>query len=113
MNVYDIDRIAFNGLYVTQEVYSNGIETEMYLKSCEYCSANGHLILKDIMNITDEDSEELGINVHYENFVNEPLDYYTVDMLRAKGYAMPFRGYLVSKMVELGWIVLEVKQVSV
>lgn len=72
-----------------------------------------YLELKPLSSITDEEHKEILENPIYntEKSVqkNKIGNYYTSDIaitdyLRSKGYALPFMGISVKKLVEFGWI---------
>ncbi|MCT4086648.1 hypothetical protein HZP82_04560 [Elizabethkingia anophelis] len=80
-----------------------------------------YLELKSINDISDEDAEELGgllgwkhpqeYRKHFlENHTHgDSLEQFEVDFLREKGYALPWMGLSVEKLIEYGWVKLKEK----
>ena len=91
-----------------------------------------YLELKPLSSITDEDAIEVAIQNKFDNKDSEAckrmcadlldwalnpqkyplrpkamLPYTTSDYLRSKGYAVPYNGLSVEKLIEYGWIKLQ------
>lgn len=115
------DRIAFNGLYVEQEVFRQltfPIGVAIQLKPHLIGSLFGsQLYLYSLNDITDEDLEGLCTvnNVKYvQSLRHEYLEDLrsisvnntcsgTIDFLRSRSYLVSFRGYSVEQILEMGW----------
>ena len=101
------EKESFMAQYWGQNIYIE--ETLPKLKfyvNTQTIESNGYLELKSLANMSDEDAEELGINVNYEKFNEEALDYITVDLIRQKGYAFGWRQYSVEYLVKKGIVKL-------
>lgn len=67
-----------------------------------------YLSLKPLSSVSDEDAIECGydglesftINHQNPNF----LDLYSADLLRSRGYALPWMGLSVDELEQAGWI---------
>lgn len=84
---------------------------------------NGYLELKPLEDITDEDFNLItndGI-MNPDPSIGDPVftfevgglrlsDLTTTDFLRSKGYALPWMGLSVEKLVEYGWVKLKEKK---
>lgn len=83
--------------------------------NCNALSAK--LILTDIKNITDDDTKLLGYQNSDEFFLKkclliydnwcDNLSYKNVDILRTKGYALPYLDSSIEQLLEYGWIELK------
>jgi hypothetical protein len=82
-----------------------------------YCSKNGLLRTERVSLVEYSFSNNiLGIEIHSPDYSSQliPKDYFSIeslpakyiDYLRSKGYAIPYRGLSVEKLVEYGWVVL-------
>lgn len=128
------NKAAFFALYWGQKVMVANIDNPNYFDSKEKESAElrveinnvtlgqqWFLRLKSLKSITDEDAKVCLHDMYKEAMPNVPsyskyyleeikvLGFYSgfeTDYLRSKGYAMPFMGLSVEKMVEYGWIKL-------
>ena len=78
---------------------------------------NHYLSLKDFSTVTDEDKLEifnLGYPIYINYEVEEKLEVWKLiefnevrmgaDLLRAKGYAVPWRNLTVYDLIEYGWV---------
>lgn len=129
------NKARFNALYFGQKVYwqENGeggkslppIEVNpITLIESEHCK----MLLKSISSITDEDALEVAniLTIDKEDLVldwkQEMIEIlssefattanslhrfsHACDWLRSKGYALPYMGLSVEKLIEYGWIIL-------
>ncbi|MDV3536821.1 hypothetical protein CMU91_14980 [Elizabethkingia anophelis] len=96
---------------------------------------NGYLELKSIEDITDEDAYFIGalfgweevtsnrdtiiyngrqikdyINYHPNSHCDIQKYYQLLDYFRSKGYALPWMGLSVEKLIEYGWVKLKNKE---
>lgn len=68
-----------------------------------------HLLLKPLSSITDEDAEEAGIsNKRLKQHILFPhiMTPLMSEILKSKGYALPYMGLSVEKLIEYGWVKL-------
>ena len=83
-----------------------------------YCSKNGILRTEKVSLIEYSFSNNiLGIEIYTPEYSSQliPKDYFSIDGLsvkltdyiKSKGYAVPFMGLSVEKLIENGWVVLE------
>lgn len=134
------NKAKFFFIYYGQRIWryphSNGVTTLLYIDANTvhdkiYVGFRGHLELRSLSSITDEDAIEL-VKTHgyIENQLTEengrslvnsiikgtdmPFFYikkekfgHTIDYLRSRGYALPYMGASVETMVEWGWIKLK------
>lgn len=73
-----------------------------------------YLLLKDLKDITDEDTQGIkrGYMGNYENATQLLQDFDVfgfltlneADILRSKGYAVPWRNYSVEDLINKGWV---------
>ncbi len=73
------------------------------------------LLLKDLKNISDEDAIELGFDSS-DSFrivmkaagksLYNRMSLLEIDLLRSRGYALPYLNYSVEQLIELKWIKL-------
>lgn len=99
-----------------------------------YSFNDGYLLLKDLSNITDEESKKVcelqeylitDFPIHFclkdeftvcinskisDNY--EVVNINTIDYLRSRGYAVPFMGISVEQMIEWNWIKIETKNIN-
>jgi hypothetical protein len=110
-----LEKEQFCSLYYGQEVYhdTNFPNRKFVINgnTVQCISENGYLELKSLANISDEDAIECGYK-NAENFKQfiageyNPPGYEHNDFFRSKGYAIPFRNYLVEDLVKQGVIKL-------
>ena len=85
-----------------------------------------HLILKPLLSIADEDAVDLSkiIKLKFSSVYNDEfvlseikksiindahnLPYAVVDYLRSKSYALPYMGLSIEKLIEYGWVKINV-----
>jgi hypothetical protein len=68
----------------------------------------GHLELKPLSSITDEDKKFLtDIMQNTQAFDEDYGSLYSADYIRSKGYALPFMGVEVEILIEYGWVKLK------
>lgn len=83
-----------------------------------YCSKNGILRTEKVSLVEYSFSNNiLGIEIYTPEYSSQliPKDYFSIDglsvkltdYLKSKGYAVPFMGFSVEKLIENGWLVLE------
>jgi hypothetical protein len=112
-----IDKEKFFAQYFGQNIiYSPNFKNQQFCitsKTIRWVNDGYFIKLKDISKITDEDAEhiiQLDVLLS-DNFFNDLKKgycnkYEVVDYLRSKGYALPFMGYSVDELVNLGWVQL-------
>jgi len=72
--------------------------------------SESYLLLKPLSSITDEDAiflkhqENIDAVKYYERW---GVNSYDTDYLRSKGYALPYMGLSVEKLIEYGWVKLK------
>lgn len=83
-----------------------------------YCSKNGILRTEKVSLVEYSfNNNILGIEIYTPEYSSQliPKDYFSIDglsvkltdYLKSKGYAVPFMGLSVEKLIENGWLVLE------
>lgn len=105
------NRSKFFAQYFRQNILSIEFNNSIYnevLKCIPY-NWNGQenkccLELKPLSSITDEDAIKLGYGnaSHLLSNVN-----HNIDEIRGIGYALPFHGLSVERMIDFGWIKLK------
>lgn len=113
------NKLKFFALHHGQEFYTNNSEGRVnyaLFQQWEYYSDKCRLPLKSIRFATDEEFRndtylEMGLGEWHDG-EDEFLDYpkedtvyiESTDRLRSLGYALPYMGIPINKMVEFGWI---------
>jgi hypothetical protein len=116
----------FFALYVLQEVHRGNRSKHLDHLSVMRNQKFGHLELKPLSEISDDDIEDLMdyFNIKMVSFLKEDvilaiksqfleaqnrIPYKYADYLRSRGYLLPFMDLTIEQILEYGWAVLKSK----
>jgi hypothetical protein len=106
------NKARFFALYTGQRIfyskhYEGAFELSNYPATTLWKDETIYAKLKPLSSITDEDNKVVSKIMQETDFLDS--DYsalHTADYLRSKGYALPFLGLSVEKLIEYNWIKL-------
>ena len=116
----------FFAQYFGQEVLRIEQGNKLHNNTLNFTDLNNWLELKPLSSVSDEDLEFIVVGIcgldkrefligknkeSVGNFLNRISDFdrtdlHICDLFRSKGYAIPWMGFSVDELIELGWVKL-------
>ena len=109
------EKARFFALYYGQKVWCNPFSECQIIRGVDLFSIedNEYLNLVSLEYLSNKDANDIDYfnkDEAIEDFNYEGLRCsYSADILRSRGYALPYMGLSVEKLIEYGWIKLNVQ----